>query len=90
VGVLSRHLRAGSVRHDDGTDPIVAGDAFLFKPGEAHQVINNGSDDFVMYVVCQQPIGESTHFPDSGKWTVHSLRRRILRSDPVDHWDGEE
>ena len=28
----------GSVRHKDGTTGIEAGDAFIFKPGEPHQI----------------------------------------------------
>ena len=80
----------GTVRHDSGTEPIVTGDAFLFKPGEAHQVINTGADDLVMYVIADNPIGESTHYPDSDKWAVRSPQRRMLRSEPLDYWDGEE
>jgi len=79
----------GTVRHDAGTDPILAGDAFLFKPGEAHQIVA-GSEDLVMYVVADNPIGESTHYPDSDKWTVRSPERRTIRSQPLDYWDGEE
>ena len=32
----------GTVRHQDGNTPVVAGDAFLFKPGEPHQIVNDG------------------------------------------------
>src|SRR5271166_5698887 len=35
----------GSVRHQDGTEPIEAGDAFVFKPGETHQRQRSGSRD---------------------------------------------
>jgi uncharacterized cupin superfamily protein len=80
---------SGSVRHDGGTDPIARGDAFLFKPGEAHQIVA-GREDLVMYVVADNPIGESTHYPDSGKWSVRSPQRRTIRSEPLDYWDGEE
>src|SRR5215468_3542853 len=31
----------GLVRDNEGTTPIKAGDAFLFKPDEPHQLINN-------------------------------------------------
>src|SRR6266702_384209 len=50
------HVISGSgvVRHKDGTTPIEAGDAFIFKPGE--------------------PIPE----------------RRLVRSQPLDYFDGEE
>ena len=41
----------GAVRHQDGTAPIEAGDAFVFKPGEPHQLINDSSRDLVLYVV---------------------------------------
>ena len=58
---------AGQVRHDDGSEAIVAGDAFLFKPDEAHQLINDGEEDLVVYVVADNPMGESCHFPDSDK-----------------------
>jgi len=43
-----------------------------------------------MYVVADNPIGESTHYPDSDKWTVRSPERRTIRSQPLDYWDGEE
>jgi uncharacterized cupin superfamily protein len=80
----------GEVRHEEGTTPISAGDAFMFKPGEAHQIRNDGSVDLVLYVVADNPIGESNYFPDSKKWVVRSPERRVLRSDPLDYFDGEE
>jgi len=83
---------AGLVRHQEGTTPIEAGDAFLFEPGQPHQLINNGSSDLVLYVVADNPIGESCHYPDTGKWLVRSPERRVLRPDAQDHdyYDGEE
>jgi uncharacterized cupin superfamily protein len=86
------HVVAGSgvVRDEDGNTPVVAGDAFLFKPGEAHQIVNNGAVDLVVYVIADNPIGESGHYPDSGKWVVRSPDRRLIRSESLDYWDGEE
>jgi uncharacterized cupin superfamily protein len=81
---------AGIVRHAEGTTPIEPGDAFLFEPGQPHQLINNGSADLVLFVVADNPIGESCHFPDSRKWTVRSPERRLIRSDALDYYDGEE
>src|SRR5881394_583951 len=48
----------GIVRHKDGTTPIEAGDAFIFQPGEPHQLTNDGVEDLVLYVVADNPIGE--------------------------------
>lgn len=86
------HVISGSgiVRHKDGTTPITVGDAFLFKPGEPHQITNNGTQDLILYVVADNPIGESHYYPDSGKWAVRSPERRMLRSEPLDYYDGEE
>jgi uncharacterized cupin superfamily protein len=80
----------GTVRHKDGTTPIETGDAFIFGPDEPHQLINNSSEDLTVYVVADNPIGESCYYPDSGKWSVRSPERRIIRSEPLDYFDGEE
>ena len=80
----------GLVRHAEGESPIEAGDAFIFKPGEPHQLINDGAEDLVLYVVADNPIGESCHYPDSQKWVVRPPERRLIRSGPLDYYDGEE
>ncbi len=80
---------SGSARHASGTTPIAAGDAFIFKPGEAHQFTNDGTEDLVVYVIADNPIGESNYFPDSGKWAVRVPEYRMLRSAPLDYYDGE-
>jgi uncharacterized cupin superfamily protein len=86
------HVIAGTgvVRHKDGTTKIEAGDAFIFQPGEPHQLINDSSQDLVLYVVADNPIGESCHYPDSNKWLVRSPERRVMRSDGLSYFDGEE
>lgn len=80
----------GIARHSDGSTEIRAGDAFIFRPGEPHQLMNDGTEDLVVYVIADNPIGESCHYPDSGKWLVRSPERRLLRSEPLDYFDGEE
>jgi uncharacterized cupin superfamily protein len=86
------HVIAGSgvVRHKDGTTPVETGDAFIFQPGEPHQITNNGQQDLVLYVVADNPIGEVFYYPDSNKWGVPIPERRVIRSDALDYYDGEE
>jgi uncharacterized cupin superfamily protein len=80
----------GVVRHQDGTTPIEAGDAFIFPPGEPHQLTNDGTEDLILYVVADNPIGESCYYPDSGKWSVPLPESRLVRSGALDYYDGEE
>ena len=80
----------GSVRHKDGVTAIEPGDAFIFPPGEPHQLINDGSEDLVAYVVADNPLGETWYYPDSGKWGVQVPERRFIRSGALDYFDGEE
>jgi uncharacterized cupin superfamily protein len=80
----------GTVRHKEGTTPIGPGDAFLFEPGQPHQLSNDSLQDLILYVVADNPLGESCHYPDSQKWGVASPERRIIRSAALDYFDGEE
>jgi uncharacterized cupin superfamily protein len=80
----------GRVRHQAGITAIEPGDAFIFKPGEPHQLINDGTEDLILYIVADNPLGESCHYPDSGKWMVRSPERRLLRSESLNYFDGEE
>ncbi len=78
------------VRHKGGTTRIEAGDAFIFAPGEPHQIINDHGTDLVLYVIADNPLGESCYYPDSQKWAVYSPEKRYIRSQPLAYEDGEE
>jgi len=80
----------GTVRHQDGATAIEAGDAFIFAPGEPHQLIGGGTEDLVVCVVADNPFGDLCYYPDSKKWSVRLPERRIVRSDPLEYYDGEE
>ena len=70
---------------------IEPGDAFLFKPGEPHQLTNTDlEEDLVVYVVADNPIGECYYYPDSKKWGLSLPERRFFRGDALDYYDGEE
>jgi uncharacterized cupin superfamily protein len=81
---------AGVVRDQEGTTPVESGDAFLFKPGEAHQIINQSEADLVLFVVADNPISDHCHYPDSQKWSVKVPEKRLVRSEPLGYFDGEE
>jgi uncharacterized cupin superfamily protein len=80
----------GMARHEGGQTSMESGDSILFKPGEAHQFICDGPEDLVLFVVADNPMGESCHYPDSQKWLVRSPVRQLIRSGNLDYYDGEE
>ena len=83
----------GIVRHKDGRTDVEAGDAFIFAPDEPHQLINSSEEDFVFYVIADNPIGESAYYPDSGKWKVNkssAADRVVVKGQETDYFDGEE
>ena len=82
----------GAVRDKDGTTEVGAGEAFFFGPGEAHQLSNSGEEDFVYYVIADNPRGDSCYYPDSGKWAVPWGRpeEAIVKGSEADYYEGEE
>jgi uncharacterized cupin superfamily protein len=80
----------GVVRHKEGTTPIEMGDAFLFPPEEPHALANDGTEDLLIFIIADNPVGESAYYPDSKKWLVRSPERRLIRGEALDYYDGEE
>ena len=82
----------GKVRDKDGWTEVGAGDAFFFGPGEAHQIANASNDDFVYYVIADNPRGDMCHYPDSGKFAVWKAgdEEVIVKANAADYFDGEE
>jgi uncharacterized cupin superfamily protein len=82
----------GGIRDKEGTTQVKAGDAFFFAPGEAHQLTNAGDEDFVYYVIADNPRGDSCFYPDSGKWAVavEGSEEIIVKGKETDYFDGEE
>jgi uncharacterized cupin superfamily protein len=87
----------GSVRDKEGITKVGPGDAFFFQPGEAHQLSNAGDEDFVYYVIADNPrsggtTGDSCYYPDSGKWavTTDALEEVIVKGMETDYFEGEE
>jgi uncharacterized cupin superfamily protein len=82
----------GGIRDKEGTTMVTAGDAFFFGPGEAHQLSNAGEDDFVYYVIADNPRGDSCYYPDSGKFAVmkEGTSEVIVKGTETDYFDGED
>ncbi len=79
----------GTVRAGDERHAIKAGDALMHPPGEAHQIINTGSEDLVFYVVADNPPVDIFHYPDSGKWGFRP-HGKFFRTTAAEYFDGEE
>src|SRR6184192_927285 len=84
--------RRGKVRDKQGWTEVEAGDAFSFGPGEAHQLSNAAEQDFVYYVIADNPRGDTCHYPDSGKFAVwkEGNEEVIVKGTETDYFDGEE
>jgi uncharacterized cupin superfamily protein len=82
----------GAARDESGTTEVGPGDAFIYMPGEAHKLSNAGDEDFVYYIVADNPIGESCYYPDSKKWGVDGPSGDwvLIRGENIDYFDGEE
>ena len=62
----------------------------LREGGALDHFTNDGSEDLVVYVIADNPIGESCHYPDSKKYLVRTPEIRLIRSEKLDYYDGEE
>jgi uncharacterized cupin superfamily protein len=82
----------GQIRDKSGTTEVSAGDALFFPPGEAHQFSNASDEDFVYYVIADNPRGDCCYYPDSGKWavTVEGSEEIIVQGKEADYFLGEE
>ena len=81
----------GQVRdHENKCFEVVAGDSFVFAPGEAHQLSNSGEVDFIYYVVADNPRDDSCYYPDSGKFAVRREGRLVTfdQSIPISSVKG--
>jgi len=82
----------GQIRTEKGLEPIVAGDAIFFSPGEAHQIVNNSAQELIFYIIADNPIGETGYYPDSDKWGLPvNIGGPILKGGPSqDYFLDEE
>jgi len=90
----------GEYRLGDKRHPLKAGDVIAAPAGgEAHQIINAGSDELRYLGLSTLGEVDVVDYPDSGKMAVAAgIRnadfttasyRGLGRIDPADYWDGE-
>jgi uncharacterized cupin superfamily protein len=60
--------------------------------GRPNQLSNDGTEDFVYYVIADNPRHDSCYYPDSGKWAVskESLDYIIVQGTETDYYKDEE
>ena len=58
---------SGIFRLEEKKERIEEGDHVICPPGEAHQIINDGTADLVYYVIATNPQADVITYPDSGK-----------------------
>jgi len=80
---------SGEVRTPKGKEAVKTGDYLVFPPGEAHQLMNNGAEDLIFFVIADQPQADVIHYPDSGKWMTKP-QRKVFEMAEADYFKGEE
>jgi uncharacterized cupin superfamily protein len=94
----------GTLRHEDGTATLEAGDYVALPAGEsgAHRVVNDGDDPLRYLVISTMDDPDVTVYPDSEKIGVYagsapggpaderSVHGYYRIDDDVDYWAGEE
>ena len=78
-----------TVRFGNERFPVGTGDVFLQPPGTAHQVTNDGPDEFVCHIIADNPPADIFHYPESNKWGIKP-HRKFFRMMETDYFDGEE
>lgn len=79
----------GTVRVGQERRTVRAGDCFLHPPGEAHQLINTGSEDLEVFIVADNPPLDGCWYPDSQKWGLRTPQV-YFKMTPVDYFEGED
>ena len=88
-----------TMRTDDETVELAAGDSYMCKPGLAHQITNESDADFAYLVIANEPPHDSCYYPDSGKlapgwrtiWGKMDEDWQFWKRDEgADYFDGEE
>ena len=90
------------MRTETGIEDFKAGETVSCPPGDAHQIINESSEDFEYLVITNNPGFDTYYYPDSDKVFVSGLlgANKEVGEDArwttfkegarTDYWHGEE
>lgn len=82
---------SGVMRADNDEEvPVRPGDALMFPPGEAHTIINSGSEDLIIQIIADNPPAGLVFYPDSNKWPFYPPYKRFRMTEVSNYYDGEE
>jgi uncharacterized cupin superfamily protein len=83
---------SGTMRAGEARTAIRAGDCLLCPPGEPHQLINDGPEDLLYFVIANNDPSDFWYYPDSDKWGIPTPDGDDLyfRPTKVDYYDREE
>jgi uncharacterized cupin superfamily protein len=68
----------GSVRGPDSTEAVEQGQSVIFKPGEAHQILNTSDKELTFFVVADHCLADVATYPDTGKWTIKPQQKCFI------------
>lgn len=81
---------SGEVRGPESMAAVTAGDTVIFKPGEAHQVLNTGESELLYYVLADHPQADVATYPDTpGKWAIKPHLKCFIMKE-VSYYEAEE
>lgn len=79
----------GTVRVSEERRAVGPGDCFLHPAGEAHQLINTGTEDLEVFIIADNPQLDGFWYPDSQKWGLRTPSV-FFKMTPVDYFEGED
>lgn len=71
----------GSVRGPESTITIEEGQSIIFRPGEAHQILNTSENDLCYFVVADHALADVITYPDTGKYVIKPQQKCFIPTE---------
>jgi uncharacterized cupin superfamily protein len=71
------------------TIAIEEGQSIIFRPGEAHQILNTSENELSYFVVADHCLADVITYPDTGKWVIKPQQKyfTLTESSYYEPWD---